>query len=33
MMPHPERACEAVTGGVDGLGIWQSVVDWARVRV
>ena len=26
MMPHPERACEAVLGGVDGLGILQSMV-------
>jgi len=33
MMPHPERACEVLTGGVDGLRIWRSIVDWAKVRV
>jgi phosphoribosylformylglycinamidine synthase subunit PurQ / glutaminase len=26
MMPHPERACEAVLGGTDGLVVLQSVV-------
>jgi phosphoribosylformylglycinamidine synthase len=26
MMPHPERACEALLGGTDGLVILQSVV-------
>ena len=26
MMPHPERACEAVLGGVDGLVILESIV-------
>ena len=26
MMPHPERACEAILGGTDGLVILQSVV-------
>jgi phosphoribosylformylglycinamidine synthase len=26
LMPHPERACEAVLGSVDGLVILQSVV-------
>ncbi len=26
LMPHPERACEAVLGSVDGLAIFQSVV-------
>ena len=26
MMPHPERACEAVLGGTDGLVILESVV-------
>jgi phosphoribosylformylglycinamidine synthase len=25
MMPHPERACEAVLGGTDGLGIFRSI--------
>ncbi len=28
MMPHPERACEALLGGVDGLVILESVVKW-----
>ena len=32
MMPHPERACEALMGGEDGLLIWKSVVEWAKVR-
>jgi phosphoribosylformylglycinamidine synthase len=26
MMPHPERACEALLGGTDGLIILQSIV-------
>ena len=33
MMPHPERACEILMGGEDGLLIWRSVVEWARVSV
>jgi phosphoribosylformylglycinamidine synthase len=32
MMPHPERACEALMGGEDGLLIWKSVREWAKVR-
>ena len=32
MMPHPERACEALLGGEDGLLIWRSVLEWAAVR-
>lgn len=32
LMPHPERACEAIMGGEDGILIWQSVIDWAAVR-
>jgi phosphoribosylformylglycinamidine synthase len=32
MMPHPERACEALMGGEDGLLIWKSVLDWASAR-
>jgi phosphoribosylformylglycinamidine synthase len=27
MMPHPERASEALLGGTDGLVIWQSIVE------
>jgi phosphoribosylformylglycinamidine synthase len=30
MMPHPERACEALMGGEDGLLIWRSVIEWAK---
>jgi phosphoribosylformylglycinamidine synthase len=26
MMPHPERACEALLGGVDGRVIFDSIV-------
>jgi len=33
MMPHPERACEPLMGGEDGLPIWRSVLEWAQVRV
>ena len=32
IMPHPERACEALMGGEDGLLIWRSVLEWAAVR-
>ncbi len=32
LMPHPERACEAIMGGEDGILIWQSVLDWVAVR-
>jgi hypothetical protein len=24
-MPHPEHACEALCGGVDGVGVFQSI--------
>jgi phosphoribosylformylglycinamidine synthase I len=27
MMPHPERACEALLGSCDGNPIWESVID------
>jgi phosphoribosylformylglycinamidine synthase len=26
MMPHPERASEALLGGTDGLVIWRSMI-------
>jgi phosphoribosylformylglycinamidine synthase I len=26
MMPHPERACEALLGGVDGLAVFRSAI-------
>ena len=32
MMPHPERACEPLMGGEDGLALWLSLLDWAAVR-
>jgi len=31
MMPHPERACEALLGNEDGNAIWQSVLDAVHV--
>ncbi len=27
MMPHPERVCEDIVGGIDGRGIFQSMID------
>jgi len=27
MMPHPERAGEALLGGSDGLVLWRSVIE------
>jgi phosphoribosylformylglycinamidine synthase len=30
MMPHPERACEALLGGVDGRVIFDSIIQWFR---
>ncbi|MBL8000108.1 MAG: phosphoribosylformylglycinamidine synthase subunit PurQ [Candidatus Kapabacteria bacterium] len=27
MMPHPERVCDALVGGTDGLGIFQSLAN------
>jgi phosphoribosylformylglycinamidine synthase subunit PurQ / glutaminase len=32
MMPHPERACEPLLGGVDGRFIFESVVTAMAVR-
>ena len=32
MMPHPERACELLLGGEDGLPLWRSLVEWTKVR-
>ena len=26
MMPHPERCCEEIMGGVDGLSIFGSII-------
>ena len=30
MMPHPERACEALLGGIDGRVIFESVIQSVR---
>ena len=30
MMPHPERACDIALGGVDGIKIFESMLEWAR---
>ena len=27
MMPHPERCCEKIMGGVDGLSIFDSIIE------
>ena len=27
MMPHPERASEALLGGEDGLTVWRSIIE------
>jgi phosphoribosylformylglycinamidine synthase len=32
MMPHPERASEALLGGTDGLVIWRSMLAYDRAR-
>ncbi|MEE8469955.1 MAG: phosphoribosylformylglycinamidine synthase I, partial [Dehalococcoidia bacterium] len=32
MMPHPERACEEIVGGVDGNLIFESIVGEATTR-
>ncbi|WP_322796720.1 phosphoribosylformylglycinamidine synthase subunit PurQ [Tepidiforma sp.] len=33
MMPHPERAGEALVGGIDGNRIWESVIRTALAAV
>ena len=30
MMPHPERVCEEILGGVHGRAIFQSMIDWVQ---
>lgn len=30
MMPHPERVCEKIIGGTDGLSIFKSMVSFLR---
>jgi phosphoribosylformylglycinamidine synthase subunit PurQ / glutaminase len=32
MMPHPERACEPLLGGVDGRMIFESVMTWQSIN-
>ncbi len=32
MMPHPERAVEAVLGSDDGKGVFQSIVNHIKSR-
>jgi len=32
MMPHPERACEPLLGGVDGAAIFESIVSAMALR-
>jgi phosphoribosylformylglycinamidine synthase len=32
MMPHPERVCEEILGGIDGRGIFQSMIDHVLER-
>ncbi len=27
MMPHPERCCEAILGGEDGRGVFESIIE------
>jgi len=29
LMPHPERACQELLGGTDGLGVFRSIVEAA----
>jgi phosphoribosylformylglycinamidine synthase I len=31
MMPHPERSCEAITGGEDGRFIFESILNFADI--
>jgi phosphoribosylformylglycinamidine synthase I len=28
LMPHPERACDPLLGGTDGLVVFQSILEW-----
>jgi len=32
MMPHPERVCEGILGGIDGREIFQSIIDTVLER-
>jgi phosphoribosylformylglycinamidine synthase I len=33
MMPHPERCCEELMGGTDGLLLFRSAIEWCASRV
>jgi len=30
MMPHPERVCEEITGGTDGLLLFKSMISFLK---
>jgi len=32
MMPHPERASEAILGSEDGYLIFESMIHWCAAR-
>ena len=32
MMPHPERAAEALLGGTDGLVVYRSMIEAAKLK-
>jgi phosphoribosylformylglycinamidine synthase len=32
MMPHPERACEEITGSRDGLRLFASLASWLKEK-
>lgn len=32
LMPHPERCCEEILGGVDGRFLFESLLAWAAAR-
>jgi len=32
LMPHPERACDALLGNTDGLGVFQSLLNAVHTR-
>ena len=33
MMPHPERCCDPLVGGVDGLAIFRSILESTQKTV
>ena len=32
MMPHPERVAEALLGGTDGLVVYRSMIEAAKLK-